>query len=102
MKTIARIALAAVLGLAGATAAFAQAGTAAREQNAVAKLEQRFGAADANHDGKLTKEEADGKMPRVHQHFDEIDVNRTGALSLADIEAYLRSAAANRKRGAAQ
>lgn len=47
-----------------------------------AKMEERFANADTNHDGKLTKEEATGKMPRVAKNFDQIDSGNAGYVTL--------------------
>ena len=74
-----------------ASAVFAQAVDADRAQHLQAALQKRFAAADANGDGKLTKDEAKGKMPMVYQHFDEIDAAHTGAITMADIVAYARA-----------
>lgn len=38
-------------------------------------LDQRFNAADANHDGGLDREEA-REMPMLSQYFDEVDANK--------------------------
>ena len=94
------LALAALLGLGlGTLPAFAQnAGSKAeRAQQAMAQLEQRFKSADANGDGQLTKEEAKGKMPRVYQHFDEIDTAKKGFLTLDDLKQFGAQAMAQRK-----
>ncbi|WP_144113451.1 EF-hand domain-containing protein [Paraburkholderia sp. BCC1886] len=53
------------------------------------KLEARFAAADADHDGKLTPAEAQTGMPRLYAHFDEIDTAHKGYVTLAEIEQYL-------------
>ena len=52
------------------------------------ELQKRFTAADANGDGKLTRDEAKGRMPMVEKNFDAIDTARTGAITLGDIESY--------------
>lgn len=65
-----------------------------------AELQKRFAAADANGDGKLTRDEAKGKMPRVEKNFDAIDTAHTGAVTLADIEAF--ALAQRGQRGAAK
>lgn len=51
-------------------------------------LETRFAAADVNHDGKLTREEAQAGMPRVAAHFDEIDTTHQGYVTLGQIEQF--------------
>jgi hypothetical protein len=68
-----------------------------RAQQMAAELQKRFAAADANGDGKLTKDEAKGKMPFVYKHFDEIDTAKTGAVTLADIAAFAQAKKAARK-----
>ncbi|AOJ01871.1 MULTISPECIES: EF-hand domain-containing protein [Burkholderia] len=52
------------------------------------KLEARFAAADVNHDGKLTRSEAQAGMPRVAQHFDQIDTAHKGYITLADLKQF--------------
>ena len=93
------VTLALVLSL-PASAAFAQAADADRAERAqqmAAQMHKRFAAADANADGKLTKDEAKGKMPFVYKHFDEIDTTHSGAVTLADIAAFARTKQAARK-----
>jgi Ca2+-binding EF-hand superfamily protein len=53
------------------------------------KIEAKFQAADVNHDGKLTLEEAEAGMPRVAKVFDQIDVEKKGYITLAQLEAFL-------------
>jgi Ca2+-binding EF-hand superfamily protein len=43
-------------------------------------LDERFNAADANHDGGLDREEAKN-MPMLSQYFDEIDTNKDGKVT---------------------
>ena len=64
-----------------------------REQMKQAKdaFKERFAAADANHDGKLTKEESKDKMPKVYEHFDEIDSARKGSVTPRDVGKWMRS-----------
>jgi len=80
------------------TGALAQAGapSEARKQQLVEELKKRFAAADANGDGKLTKDEANGKMPRVYQNFDAIDKNKKGYVTLQEIMAYGTERSASR------
>jgi Ca2+-binding EF-hand superfamily protein len=51
------------------------------------EIKQRFSKCDKNHDGKLTKEEARGCMPRIYDHFDYIDSAGNGYVTVAEIEA---------------
>jgi hypothetical protein len=92
-------AAATVLALAAAAASsvFAQAAEGGRGQGMAAELQKRFTAADTNHDGRLTKEEAKAGMPFVYKNFDEIDSAKTGSLSMHDIAGFVRAKAAARK-----
>jgi len=86
-----------------AASAFAQAAPdapAASDHQRGARLDERFKAADANGDGKLTRDEAKSKMPMVYKHFDVIDVNHTGAVTMSDIAAYAQSHRGARKQPA--
>jgi sterol desaturase/sphingolipid hydroxylase (fatty acid hydroxylase superfamily) len=62
------------------------------------ELHARFKRADTNKDGKLTKEEAKGVMPRVHDNFDRIDSQKRGYVTLAEIESFARAELAKQKR----
>ena len=75
----------------------AQSPNAARLEKARTELQKRFDAADTNKDGKLTREEAQAKMPKVYKNFDAIDTHHTGAVSLADIETFVVSKKGSRK-----
>jgi Ca2+-binding EF-hand superfamily protein len=55
------------------------------------RLMTRFHQADANGDGKLTREEAQKGMPRVYQHFSEIDTDNKGYVTVQQIAAYVES-----------
>jgi hypothetical protein len=81
------LALAAAL-LASAAGSFAQTAAGDRGQKMAAQMQKRFAAADANGDGRLTKDEAKGKMPFVYKHFDEIDTAHSGSVGMADIAAF--------------
>lgn len=79
------------------SASTACASEATRQERFAQKLQERFTNADANGDGRLTAEEADGNMPRVFQHFSEIDSAGRGSVTLDEIRAYLASQAASRR-----
>ncbi|MFS2036386.1 hypothetical protein ACEN8I_20355 [Polaromonas sp. CT11-55] len=84
----------------GATAnaqAQTQSPNAGRLEKARTELQKRFDAADTNKDGKLTREEAQAKMPKVYKNFDAIDTHHTGTISLADIETFVVSKKGSRK-----
>jgi Ca2+-binding EF-hand superfamily protein len=48
--------------------------------NGTTHLDQRFNAADANHDGFLDREEAKD-MPMLTQYFNEVDTNKDGKVT---------------------
>jgi Ca2+-binding EF-hand superfamily protein len=98
-RTIAsRVALAIAL-VAMAAGASAQDAGHARQMGA--EMQKRFAAADKNGDGRLSREEAQAGMPMVYKHFDAIDKNKQGSVSLADIAAFAHELHAARK-GATQ
>ncbi|OWQ93987.1 calcium-binding protein [Roseateles aquatilis] len=70
----------------------------AQEGKAAQKLEERFAAADKDHDGKLTKAEAQAGMPRVAKHFDEIDTQKTGAVTLEQVKQFAAAQMKDRKK----
>jgi Ca2+-binding EF-hand superfamily protein len=53
-------------------------------------MRERFTAADKNGDGRLTREEANGKMPRVYDNFQTIDQGKKGYVTFQDIEKSLK------------
>jgi Ca2+-binding EF-hand superfamily protein len=67
-----------------------------RSQRIAEKAQQRFAAADLDHDGSLGRAEASQGMPRLAQHFDEIDTDHDDQLSKAEIVAYLKQRRASR------
>ena len=81
-----------------AASAVAQAADAGRAQKMADELQKRFMAADTNGDGKLTQDEAKGKMPFVYKHFDEIDTAHAGTITLADIAAFAQAQRAARTK----
>lgn len=68
-----------------ALTAAALAAAAGAQHKAVdrAAVEAAFARADANSDGKLTKDEA-AKLPEIAARFESIDRNRDGAIDLAE------------------
>lgn len=52
------------------------------------ELHSRFAKADTDGDGWLTREEAKA-MPRVATHFDDIDTDHDGKVSMEEIGRYL-------------
>jgi hypothetical protein len=59
-----------------------------RAEAAAQQLQTRFANANTTHDGKLTRAQAAAGMPMVAKHFDEIDTQRAGYLTLPQIEAF--------------
>lgn len=62
---------------------FAHADEASRDQEII----ERFAKCDTNKDGKLTKEEAKGCMPRIYSNFSYIDSSGKGYVTVAEIQA---------------
>ncbi|TAK83068.1 MAG: EF-hand domain-containing protein [Aquabacterium sp.] len=89
-------ALCAMQAVQAADAAASAAGS--RSERLKAEFEARFKKADANGDGKLTKDEAKNGMPRVAAHFDEIDRDKHGSITPADIAAWMREQKGKRGR----
>ncbi|HET6555439.1 MAG TPA: EF-hand domain-containing protein [Dyella sp.] len=74
-----------------ATAAQAQIGLG-NMANQMDVAVKNFDIADKNHDGLLTKEEAEnGPVPFIRAHFDQIDKDKRGAVSKQDVADYIRS-----------
>lgn len=61
----------------------AHADDASRDQEIV----ERFAKCDTSKDGKLTKEEAKGCMPRIYSNFSYIDSSNKGYVTVAEIQA---------------
>ena len=61
------------------------AGPASANQPTDKEIATQFKAADANGDGKLTKDEAKVSMPGVHRNFDRIDTKGAGFITQDDL-----------------
>jgi Ca2+-binding EF-hand superfamily protein len=61
------------------------------------QMVERFAKADTNHDGRLTRDEAMGKMPRLYQRFDEVDKDGDGYVNQTDIAGYVENIVAQRR-----
>jgi len=89
-RSLLALILAPVVLAGAALTAFAQAKAPANEQPVAAKdkavIEASFTRADANGDGKLSKEEA-AKLPAIASRFNELDKNKDGILSLDEFAA---------------
>lgn len=93
--------LAACIACATSGAAFAQTatqpmGASPHLEQALGQVQTRFSNANTTHDGKLTRAQASTGMPMVAKHFDEIDTQKNGYVTLPQIEAFMREHAAQR------
>ncbi len=68
--------------------------TSAENPKRIEKFTEKFDAADSDHDGFLSRDEATKSMPRIAKNFDAIDTNHDGKLSPQEIAQFL---AAKRK-----
>ncbi len=68
---------------------FISAASAAPADSLAQRMQNRFTAADTNHDGKLTLAEAQVGMPRVARHFSEIDTAKNGYITLSQLSAFM-------------
>ena len=94
-KLLAAMLLCCACTLTFAQSAAPQGGNPQRMERMAQQLQTRFSNANTTRDGKLTKQQADAGMPRVAQHFDEIDTQKAGYITLPQIEAFMQ------ERGAA-
>ncbi|MGF6742312.1 EF-hand domain-containing protein [Paraburkholderia atlantica] len=60
------------------------------------QLQTRFSTANTTHDGKLTRDQAAAGMPMLARHFDEIDTQKAGYITLPQIEAFMQEHATAR------
>jgi len=65
---------------------------AASAEERGARMEAHFKAADKDNDGSLTRDEAKA-MPRIAKNFDAIDVDKSGTVTLAEIQASMKKMA---------
>ena len=86
MRTAAVLALGLTLAPLAARAD-ARSDAAKREKD----IEEKFKAADKDHDGKLTLAEAKAGMPRIAKAFDKIDKDKKGYLIVEQIKAFAAS-----------
>lgn len=92
---VAVVALSCGVGTAGAQQQQQQPPANAKE--AKARFAEKFNAADADHDGKLTRQEAEAGMPNVAKDFDKIDTKKTGSVTQKQIGAYYAAKAKQRR-----
>ena len=79
-----------------AVAAHADGADTSDRRAGMQKLHARFDAADSNHDGYLSREEAHKGMPRIGAHFDAADTDHDGRLSPAEVGSFVAAARAGR------
>ncbi|CAN7705490.1 hypothetical protein LJR118_005953 [Acidovorax sp. LjRoot118] len=97
-RTLAVACLLAAGLVAGASAQAAPPGQRTQQmREAREQLHQRFMAADKDGNGQLTRAEAQAGMPRVYNAFDQIDTQRKGFVSEAEITAAIAARLASRK-----
>jgi hypothetical protein len=73
----------------GATGGAAGGDRIEHAEAAAQQLQARFANANTTHDGKLTRAQAAAGMPMVAKHFDEIDKQRAGYVTLRQIEIFM-------------
>ncbi len=71
--------------------------TSARAEQLKAQMIERFQQADANKDGRLTKAETNGTMPRLYANFEEVDGNGDGYVTQQDLINYMQNIAGQRR-----
>jgi len=87
-RIVSMTAVVALFALTGSVWADDTDGSSAPSNQRLQRLMARFHKADVNGDGQLTREEARQGMPRVYQHFAEIDTDNKGYVTLAQIASY--------------
>lgn len=95
MRTPALIAMLAMALPLGAAAQATPQPTGAQRERAEQAVE-RFRAADSNHDGQISRAEADASLPRIAKRFDQIDSDHDGQLSVEEFRAVAEKARARR------
>ena len=58
----------------------------ARHGEMEARFEERFKEADANHDGQLSLDVVQAKMPRLAERFSALDTDKNGQLSKEELQ----------------
>lgn len=87
-----------LVAMAMATPVLAQEAAAPKNaQEAKAAFAEKFKQADADGDGKLTRQEAEAGMPEVAKNFDKIDTKKRGYVTQKQIGAYFVAKAKQKK-----
>jgi Ca2+-binding EF-hand superfamily protein len=71
----------------GASSAFAQSPPDAPKGERAHHMHERIKAADKDGDGKISRTEA-AALPRIAKHFDEIDTNKDGFVTMDELKAF--------------
>ena len=58
----------------------------ARHGEMKARMDERFKDADTNHDGQLSLDEVQAKMPRLAERFSALDTDKNGQLSKEELQ----------------
>ena len=62
----------------------------ARHEEIKARLLERLKAADINGDGMISRDEANAGLPQLAKHFDAIDTDKNGMITLQEFEAAMK------------
>ncbi|MCY7387898.1 MAG: EF-hand domain-containing protein [Burkholderiales bacterium] len=81
----------------GASVVFAQTPPEAPKGDRAHKMHERLKAADKDGDGKINRTEA-AALPRIAKHFDEIDTNKDGFVTTAELKAHRDKRAAHKQK----
>jgi hypothetical protein len=65
-----------------------------------AQMQQRWNQLDANHDGKISREEAQQGAPKLAEHFDRLDANGDGQITPQEMRTARRAHKGERAPGA--
>lgn len=95
MLVIAALSLLPLTGLAQSSSAEPPNGDQAAKRE---KFAERMKEADANGDHMLSKDEMSKGMPRMAAHFDEIDADHDGKVSVEELRAYMRAHKGERRQ----
>ncbi|MDG2525282.1 EF-hand domain-containing protein [Stenotrophomonas sp. HITSZ_GD] len=66
------------------------------QRERLAQAAERFRAADTNHDGQISRAEADASLPRIAKRFDQLDADGNGQLSADEFREAMARARAQR------
>jgi Ca2+-binding EF-hand superfamily protein len=88
-----------VSGAAAATeSSVAQGADPQQRQQRAEQWKARWDQADANHDGMLSRDEAQQAMPKLARRFDQLDANGNGQLTSEELRAAFQAGKERRQR----